>query len=58
MAGWIPEPEQWSFAIDVSRIDEFLAPCAEVEEFLREFRLWLETPEGRFDSYYAARTRP
>jgi len=58
MAGWIPEPERWSYVVDLNRVDELLAAAAELECFELQWRAWLRTPAGRFEVYYAARTRP
>ena len=58
MAGWIPEPERWSYVFDLSSVDDELAAAAEVEYFELQWHAWLRTAEGRFEMYYAARTRP
>jgi hypothetical protein len=40
--------------------DDHAARTARVEasSFVAEFRAYLATPQGRFEVYYAARTRP
>jgi len=58
MAGWIPEPERWSYVFDLSSVDNELAAAAEVEYFELQWHAWLRTAEGRFEVFYATKTRP
>jgi hypothetical protein len=58
MAGWIPEPESWSHVFDLSGVNEELAAAAEVEYFELQWHAWLRTAEGRFEVFYATKTRP